>query len=227
MLKFAHVFQIMPAIADIVFQGERFQCSSLRTLYHPLTGTLVVSDCHFGKTTHFRKNALPLPEMATNKDFDRLALALNQFAVKHVVFLGDLFHSHENREWQMLSDFLYSYPYLTFTLVKGNHDILPLEAYKRAGITITAAVKINNLYLVHDIDETEALSGPFISGHIHPGYRIKGLGKQQLSLPCFFAGNNNLIMPAFGSLTGLALIDKLSAGDRVYCFTEKQFYPLP
>ena len=40
------------------------------------------------------------------------------------------------------------------------------------------------------------------SGHIHPGIKLKGIGKQFLKLPAFFQKKNQLILPAFGEFTG-------------------------
>ena len=42
-----------------------------------------------------------------------------------------------------------------------------------------------------------------ISGHTHPGVRIKGKGKQFLKLPCFQVSEHQIILPAFSLFTGL------------------------
>ncbi len=53
------------------------------------------------------------------------------------------------------------------------------------------------------------------SGHVHPGVRLQGKGKQSLSLPCFHFTEKQCIMPAFGEFTGKFII-KPNGKDRVY-----------
>ena len=43
-----------------------------------------------------------------------------------------------------------------------------------------------------------------IAGHIYPRVYLSGKGKQSLTLPCFYFGELQGIMPAFGSFTELA-----------------------
>jgi len=57
-----------------------------------------------------------------------------------------------------------------------------------------------------------------ICGHIHPGYRLSGMGKQHLKLKCFFQSQNQLILPAFGEFTGVYLM-KPNENERVYVCT--------
>jgi metallophosphoesterase superfamily enzyme len=71
---------------------------------------------------------------------------------------------------------------------------------------------------VHDlkdaIDETPA--GRYVfSGHIHPGIRLSGPGKQSVRLPCYVFSENHALLPAFSHFTGLALIDPEKT-DRVF-----------
>jgi len=54
--------------------------------------------------------------------------------------------------------------------------------------------------LTHHPEEREDLFT--ICGHIHPGIRLKGPGKQTLKLPCFHKKTHQLILPAFGEFTG-------------------------
>jgi metallophosphoesterase superfamily enzyme len=46
----------------------------------------------------------------------------------------------------------------------------------------------------------------WISGHLHPGIKIQGKGRQRIILPCFVKYTNQLVLPAFGTFTGLHLI---------------------
>jgi uncharacterized protein len=57
--------------------------------------------------------------------------------------------------------------------------------------------------------EAEAAAGRpyYFSGHLHPGIRINGMGKQSLQFPCFYFGGEYAILPAFGRFTGTVSID--------------------
>lgn len=213
-----------PAETIILFGGERFTATSDGVLLHAASGNLFVSDCHFGKTTHFRKNALPIPEQAMKKDFLRLESIVNKLNPDRIVFLGDLFHSRENREWDMLSEFLYTRINRPLTLVLGNHDILQKQAYERAGMALTHDFILGKIHFVHEQADDKPQNVFFVSGHIHPGYRLKGAGKQQMLLPCFYFGKHHAIMPAFGSLTGLSEVEKMHKADKVYCFTTGKIF---
>ena len=216
-MKFASI--IMTNEILVPFGGSHFLLNSEGVLFHQETGQMIVSDCHFGKTTHFRKNALPVPEKAISIDFERLKAITEKLNPERICFLGDLFHSTMNREWEMLSEFLYTQINCRLTLVLGNHDILNSQAYEHAGFELTDTLMLGNICCIHD-RQTNINENVFtISGHLHPGYRIKGLGRQQITLPCFYMGSKELIMPAFGSLTGLHVLDKREKTDRVFCFT--------
>ncbi|HBK88044.1 MAG TPA: hypothetical protein DDZ56_05305 [Cytophagales bacterium] len=60
-----------------------------------------------------------------------------------------------------------------------------------------------------------------MAGHLHPGARLEGRGRQGIVLPCFWLSPNQLILPAFGSFTGLATI-RPGAQDRVWIIVERQ-----
>jgi metallophosphoesterase superfamily enzyme len=49
--------------------------------------------------------------------------------------------------------------------------------------------------------------GYYFSGHIHPGIRIRGMGRQHLQFPCFYFGGGYAVLPAFGRWTGTVSID--------------------
>jgi len=49
----------------------------------------------------------------------------------------------------------------------------------------------------------------YFSGHLHPGIRIRGGGRQVLQFPCFYFGAEYAVLPAFGRFTGTVSIDPL------------------
>lgn len=221
-MKFAG--KLMTAETQISFGRTQFTATSDGVLFHQDSGKLIISDCHFGKTTHFRRNALPIPEQAMQKDFLRLEAVVNRLKPNSIIFLGDLFHSYENREWNILSEFLYTRIKSQLVLILGNHDILHQKSYEAAGFELKTHDTINDVCLVHDLADASNESKFNISGHLHPGYKIKGNGRQQILLPCFYVSSSSLIMPAFGSLTGLAIMEKKHKTDSIFCFTSNSIF---
>jgi DNA ligase-associated metallophosphoesterase len=208
---------------SINFGGETLTLSTLRTAFHSASSTLIISDLHLGKTTHFRNNALPIPKQALVADFRNLETALNHFAPRRVCFLGDLFHSTWNEEWTLFIRLMQDFAGISKELIAGNHDILHPDKYAEADMVVLNKQEINGLTLLH---ETTDQNNEFcISGHIHPGFKIKGKGRQSMVLPCFYLGQRQLIMPAFGSLTGKMPMKKVHENDEVWCFFENRFYP--
>ena len=67
---------------------------------------------------------------------------------------------------------------------------------------------------------------PFtISGHVHPGIRLRGKGRQSMRLPCFFARQNGILLPAFGTFTGLHIL-KPAPDDQVFAIAEQSVIPI-
>jgi len=182
--------------------------------------TLLLSDLHLGKASHFRKSGIPIPTKVLQKDLDCLTHLVDQYHPDTICFLGDLFHSHINQEFDLLQQWLEKYPALKKELVRGNHDILPAAYYKRAGIKVyPIAVTKAPFVFVHDPMEEPDTSKYYFSGHIHPGVHFSGLGRQHLSLPCFYFGENQALLPAFGAFTGLYAIQPKKA-DQVFVIGE-------
>ena len=67
--------------------------------------------------------------------------------------------------------------------------------------------------------------GYVLSGHVHPGIRIYGAGRQVERLPCFHVGAAVTVLPAFGDFTGLAIVEP-EEGDSVYAVAENAVIPI-
>jgi metallophosphoesterase superfamily enzyme len=142
-----------------------------------------------------------------------------------VYFLGDLFHSSFNEEWETLMHFLGQFPNTRFHLVLGNHDILPATKYQDPRLQVHPnPIILESLYLSH-----EPFSPPAgfltICGHIHPGILLKGRAKQRVRIPCFHYSGNILVLPSFGNFTGLALING-QKNDLIWGIAEDRLIPI-
>jgi uncharacterized protein len=166
--------------------------------------TLVLSDLHLGKATHFRKAGIPVPLKVFKKDLECLSHLADTFNPESIFFLGDLFHSEFNNEFDIFRTWMEPYSRIRFELVRGNHDILPAAWYKKAGIKVYPVAAANGPFVFsHDPLQQQDQERYVFSGHLHPGVTLRGSGRQSLSLPCFYFGENQALLPAFGAFTGL------------------------
>ncbi len=197
---------------QFILQGENFQLLQEHAAIWKEKKALLLADLHLGKVSHFRKNGISVPAMAEKNNLWRLADILLKHQPEKVIFLGDLFHSKFNTSWNSFVDFLNSFPKIEFILIKGNHDILPEQTFNEAGIKVLDALEIHPFLFTHNAVETDLYN---IHGHIHPGVRIRGSGRQSLTLPCFHFGIKTGVFPSFGDFTGLYKI-KPTKNDRVF-----------
>ena len=206
-----------------LFQQQTLWLSSARCIFWEEEGILIVSDLHFGKSGHFRKSGIGIPQNIYKEDLQRLFSQIQFFNPKIVLITGDLFHSSENKEISFFVKWRNDLLHVEFYLVKGNHDILPKSFYKEANIKIFEnKLSIGNFCFTHDIasmcnDEDGKLFT--FSGHIHPGIKMNGSGNQSLMLPCFYFGKKHAVLPAFSAFTGLAKIKPVKT-DNVFVLVE-------
>lgn len=212
----------------LLWQGQRFQphpCGGLLWLDHS-PSCLILSDLHFGKVGHFRKSGMALPPAAAEAVFQRFAEACR--SVQRVLILGDLAHSDWNAELERFATWRQSRPELAVELVPGNHDILDAEAYQRLGIRRMDPLHTESgITFVHDPLDPRLPPGTVrMAGHWHPTVRLKGRGRQRLTVPCFWFGREMALLPASGAFTGGHPIQPES-GDRVYAWTRETVWALP
>lgn len=187
--------------------GELITLLPEKVLYIPKHKMVLVADLHFGKVNHFRKSGIAVPPKANDKNADTLINVINATKPDRVIFLGDLFHSHYNEEWETVGQILKHFSACSFELVLGNHDILSLQQYQRHSIKVFESQMIVGQWLLtHEPLETIPENFYNLAGHIHPGARLTGSGRQSIILPCYYFGKQQGILPAFGSFTGLATI---------------------
>lgn len=182
-----------------------------KALYIPAHEMLVISDWHLGKLAHFRQEGIPVPLVPVEFELNRLGNLIRMFKVRIVVFLGDLFHSRLNSDWDSFVGYIRQFPHIRFILTKGNHDILPPEVFDGVPLEIVDRLLLpGDILLSHEPITSPGNHVFNISGHIHPGCVIHGKGRQYFRLPCFYKEKNNLTLPAFGKWTGLHIVKKNS-----------------
>lgn len=199
---------------------------ALRAIYYPEFCCLIVSDMHIGKSAHFRKHGLQIPQAVAETDLYRLDALILKYKPQHLLVTGDMFHHDLNLEIANFKMWRNKYPQLKISLIQGNHDRLTSSLYNNLGISlIPESLNVGPFCLLHNIEDFKAQNKYAIAGHLHPGVNLKGKAKQQLRLPCYYFGAKYAIMPAFSLFTGLSQIP-IYQGDQVFAIAEKEIISL-
>ncbi len=189
------------------------------------SSTLVVADVHLGKSAAFRARGLPVPEGDTERDLQRLAKLVRNYDVNHLVIAGDLFHAQAGITGELktaLERFLDELE-ITVTLVIGNHDSKISSLPTR--LKCVPHMVLEDVIIVHDPAHTHGRQ-LHISGHWHPVVKIPDGKRTWLRLPCFLFRDNTLVLPAFGSFTGGAVLSP-AADDRIFAALRDQMVEIP
>lgn len=187
----------------IDFLGEDLQLFPEKALYWKRHDLLILADLHLGKVNHFRRAGIPVPEQANVANLERLIDLLKFIEPGRVIFLGDLFHSDYNEEWEVLGQVLDYFPGIKFELVEGNHDVMSPYQYEKHGIHVYKEDLVMEPFLLsHEPLEDNDSKLYNLAGHVHPSVRLAGKARQGMRLPCFYFGSKSGLLPAFGAFTG-------------------------
>lgn len=193
----------MSGLLSHIIGEDHFVLSSERVIYWENEKTLITADLHVGKSGHFRKSGIGVPQSIYKDDLHRLLAQLLFFKAERLIIVGDLSHSQANKELDLFRKWRLDFPSLDVHLAKGNHDILDDIWYQEADIQVhQEPMAIKQFRFVHDPVDREDDHHYYFSGHVHPALQVKGKGKQSLRFPCFYFGRNNAILPAFSRFTG-------------------------
>jgi DNA ligase-associated metallophosphoesterase len=213
-----------PGAFSTVIGGERVTLFAERALFWPRERTLFLADIHLGKAAAFRAGGVPLPRGATAADLARLARLCARTDARRLVVLGDFLHAKAGRVAALDAAFLQwrtAHDGLDFVLVRGNHDANAGDPPAEWRVTCVSEPYALPPFLACHLPARPP-SGYALCGHVHPGIRVSGTG-ESARLPCFVLGRRHAILPAFGRLTGLALVTPAAgeiivaiAGNRVF-----------
>jgi len=216
---------------------QQFWLTTDRTMYWESEKALIVSDMHFGKTGHFRSSGIAVPSSVYKEDLQRLIVQILYFQPRELIVVGDMFHSRANRELELFLKWRSDLLEIPIRLIRGNHDILDEKWYIDANIQVSPQTFTRNqFHFIHDITDhltakqgysiaSSAESSYFFSGHVHPGIRIQGMGKQSLCFPCFYFGKEYAVLPAFSRFTGVAMINP-QAEEQVFAIVNQELIRL-
>jgi DNA ligase-associated metallophosphoesterase len=220
---FIVLFALMLQYHETQIANESLWLLPDRALFWPRQKMLIVADAHLGKAAHFRKNGIALPVDLVLQDLTRLQKLIDIFHPKQLLFLGDLFHSAPNQEWNWFAEWLATNPTLEAILVSGNHDTHVPDHSINTKLLVVQELLSPPFLFTHEPQKTSPEGLYNLCGHIHPGVRLVGKGSQSLRLPCFWFGEEAGILPAFGNLTGHV---RQKGKAQVFAIADQRILPL-
>lgn len=180
-----------------------------KAIYWKEEKALIAADVHLGKGGHFRKAGIAVPRDLAQEDLAVMSDLIHQHQPQKIIFLGDLFHSDMNADWDWFALWREQFPKLEIILIRGNHDIINDKHYQQLNITLHKELLIGPFLMLHHplpSPKLQQAGGYVLCGHIHPGVNLRGRGRQSITLPCFAFSDHQAILPSFGRFTGRVAI---------------------
>jgi DNA ligase-associated metallophosphoesterase len=135
-----------------------------RCIYWENENALILSDLHFGKTGHFRKFGIAVPQNVYKEDLQRLLYQVQFFNARKIIVVGDLFHSNANKEHDLFKKWRNDINGVEVHLIKGNHDLLNEAMYGELNIQVHhESLNVGKLNFIHDV------MNPLTSLSLQPG----------------------------------------------------------
>ncbi len=212
-------------MAEITLENETLELYAEKAVFWKQRKALLLADLHLGKVNHFRRAGIPVSSRPNDQNLERLIDLIRKTRPERVLFLGDLFHSAYNSEWEVFGQTLSYFPEISFELILGNHDVMSDYQYLKHRLVLhKEPIEEGPFILSHE--PLGQQPGKYnLAGHIHPGVRLTGKGRQRLVLPCFHFGQETGILPAFGVFTGLYKMP-VKSRDRIFVVAENEVLSL-
>jgi DNA ligase-associated metallophosphoesterase len=211
---------------QIEIRKNHFLLLTQRAIFWQETQTLLIGDLHLGKITHFRKEGIAIPTIAADNNFERLNELVRNTGAERIIFLGDLFHSQYNSEWETFRTWRKKHQYMDMIIVIGNHDVLPVSMFLEADLQVFVNDFEEEDFIFTHHPKVEPDPEKFVfAGHIHPVFTSYGKGRQRFRLPCFVVDPNQAILPSFGVFTG-GFNMHLIENRRIYLTTENRIFAI-
>ncbi len=207
----------MPGAIQLDVGRDRLLLLPERAAFRPADATLFVADLHVGKAATFRSHGVAIPPGTTDETLNRLGRLVAATCTRRVVILGDLLHAAAGRHARTearLAHWCAARSDLRLALIRGNHDRAAGDPDAALGISIHDAPHVDGDVVLFHHPPT-AHPRPWLAGHIHPGVRLAGAGRQRLTVPCFHVTGGGVVLPAFGAFTGLGMVS-VAAGDQIF-----------
>ncbi|WP_426957105.1 ligase-associated DNA damage response endonuclease PdeM [Muricoccus radiodurans] len=217
--------------APMHLAGERLMLDPAGVMLWPARRTLVVSDLHLEKGSHFAMRGAFVPPYDTRETIAKLALAVRRYGPARLILLGDSFHDAGGCARLAASDCAALIRVLSAVeetvWVLGNHDpVAPV------GLPGMAVEELEDGPLTFRHEAVPRARVGEVSGHFHPKATL-ATRAGGISRPCFATSAWRVILPAFGAYTGgldvrdPALGGLFPRGGRVFLLGSERLFSAP
>ena len=215
------------ALSCINIRDEKLYLLPEKAIFWPQKKILLLSDLHIGKAGHFQKEGIPIPTDVIFRDLKRIDQLLELYNPETILILGDMFHHRKNAEWEPFERWRSQNSDISIILIMGNHEVLPEQYYQVLDLHTTEYLCEFPFIFVHNTTNQYKLFDDYyrIGGHLHPAVKIRGKGRQNHTLSCFYFTKDFLLLPAFGSLTGNYLVEP-KENERAYVIVQNKVLPV-
>jgi DNA ligase-associated metallophosphoesterase len=225
--------------APLHLVGERLLLDPAGVVFWPDRRTLVVSDLHLEKGSHFAARGVFVPPYDTRETLAKLALVMRRYHPARLVLLGDSFHDAQGCERMAPGDcaalgrLLAAVEEVVWVL--GNHD--PVAPVGLKGVAVET-LSDGPLTFRHEADPhafrrgADPCAAGEMSGHFHPKATL-ATRAGGISRPCFATDAWRVMLPAFGAYTGgldvrdPALGGLFPRGGRVFMLGADRLFSVP
>lgn len=207
---------------EVDWHGERLVLDGRGALGWSARGMVIITDPHFGKDAHFRKQGIPVPAGPLYRDLERLSAIVRDHRATHLRVLGDFFHGADGARARDtlggLTRWRGEHLKLQIDLVLGNHDQHAGLPPAELGIECIEGDLSDSPFIFRHYPPTalepSSTAAACMAGHIHPAIVLND-GATTLRCRCFLFQARVALLPAFGSFTGSATI-RPQVGDRIF-----------
>lgn len=210
------------------WNAEQWILHPAGAVYWPRAESVLIADTHFGKGASFRAQGIPLPFGSTTDSLRNLDDVVRSFSVKRLFVLGDFFHARTSQSPDVLNHlqaWREANSGIDVVVIRGNHDRHAGDSPSSLGfVYCDEPHEYLGILLCHFPRENPAI--PIIAGHIHPGVVLHGAGRMKLRTACLWIQPRQMIVPAFGALTGIQEIMP-SSRDRVIAISGSEVFEVP
>jgi DNA ligase-associated metallophosphoesterase len=193
---------------EILLQNETLQLLAERAIFWKRKCALLIADTHWGKAATMRSAGLPIPGGTTRADMLRLSVLIHRTGAKRIVFLGDVIHARSGRAARTLdavAEWREGHPDLELSMIRGNHDAHAGDPPRGLKIHCADAPLVEAPFVFQHFPGPSPY-GYALAGHTHPAVKVGGRAGERATLPCFHFTPDYGTLPAFGALTGCAII---------------------
>ena len=215
-------------VASAILGGESVELLAERAIHWPGGRTLFVADVHLGKAAAFRAGGVPIPRGATATDLARLDALIERTAARRLVVLGDFLHAAAGRVPALHAAFAQwraAHAALSITLVRGNHDERAGDPPPAWGIDV---VPIRTRWRRSCCATSHRRRAPAMRCAVTCTRACASPSERTSPSVCraLSSGDGAPSSPAFGRLTGLALVEP-AAGETVVAIADSRLFALP